>query len=32
MFLLMANGDGIGSIAFDGIIKLIKYLENEEAK
>lgn len=31
-FLLMAIGDGIGSIAFDGIIKLIKYLENEEAK
>ena len=30
--MVLAIGDGIGSIAFVGIIKLIKYLENEEAK
>lgn len=29
-FILMAIGNAIGSIAFDGIIKLIKYLENKE--
>lgn len=29
-FILMAIGNGLGSIAFDGLIKLIKHLENKE--
>ena len=29
-FILMAIGNGLGSIAFDGLIKLIKHLEYKE--